>query len=147
MFVFACLDSERRDERFKLREGNERSRCKFWVPGYQSGFGSSLSACADLIILRFHFYFLCKPRTGPGIECVVHVHVHWLSFLRLESPRGRRTSGFQEHVASARNPKGAKRSFSFTPERAGTPTRAQVAALDGCSGQSSCRCYLVTAYV
>lgn len=41
-------------------------------------------------------------------------------------------------------PKGAKRSFSFTPE-CGTLMRAQVAALDQCCGWSACRCYCVAA--
>lgn len=35
------------------------------------------------------------------------MHVHALSFLRFEIPRGHRTSDFQEHVASARNRRGA----------------------------------------
>lgn len=109
---------------------------------------------ADLIILRFHFYFLCKPRSGSGTERLAHVHA--LSFPRFEIPRGHRTSGFQEHVASARNRRGASLRVSKVLEgrflsllNAPGPRRGLRWQLwtDGCSGQSSCRCYLVTAYV
>lgn len=67
---FACVDSESRDELFKHREDNERSRCTFWGPGFQSGLGSSLPACVDLIIPRFHFCSHCKRHRAPRCRCM-----------------------------------------------------------------------------
>lgn len=129
--------------------------------GFHLGLRSSLLACActDLIMLHFNFFLHHQPNTTVEIECSSQVLMHAeslfsehlffataeLLFFQSTLLVNVITDTHSDMIPITLGPRGGKLSFSFTRERVGTLTRAQVAALDRCCGQSSCRCYCVAA--
>lgn len=156
VFVLLVLTQSLGDELFKHWKDDQRSSCEFWIPVFQSGLRSSLLACGrpaqiwlccGSISIVDRAPFLKSKRRAVHVRArVAFAHL----FTSLASTEhlifggtlwARVITDTREESPITLGPKGARRSFSLAPARAATLTRAQVAALDGCCGQSWCRCY------